>query len=148
MPGAEVEPSTAVLDASVAVRWVIPECGSAQAAELLARPIAWVAPRLLVTEVAAAMRRKVVAGDLRADTARQALDVIVAAVDDGTIRLADDETVVATALALALSLGHKVPDCLYLSLAEREGAWLVTADRRLDDLARQRGISSELIPSA
>ncbi|MCI0546506.1 MAG: type II toxin-antitoxin system VapC family toxin [Candidatus Rokubacteria bacterium] len=148
MPGAEPEPSTAVLDASVAVRWVIPERGSEQAALLLSRPVGWIAPRLMVTEVAAAMRRKVVAGELRAETALQALDIIVAAVDDGTIRLTEDEDVVGTALALALTLGHKVPDCLYLAVAEREGARLVTADRQLDQLARHRGISSELIPSA
>lgn len=148
MPGAEPAPSTAVLDASVAVRWVVPERGSEQAAELLSRPIFWIAPRLMITEAAAAMRRKVVAGELRAETALQALDAIVAAVEDGTIRLADDEDVVTIALALALTLEHKVPDCLYLALAEREGAMLVTADRRLDELARRRGIASELIPSA
>ena len=112
MRGDELEPSTAVLDASVAVRWVIPERGSEPAAELLSRPIAWIAPRLMVTEVAAAMRRKVVDGELRAETARQALEAIVTAVDGGTIRLADDEDVVGTALALALALGHTVPDCL------------------------------------
>ena len=54
----------------------------------------------------------------------------------------------AVALLLALTLGHRVPDCLYLAVAEREGAALVTADRRLDELARRRGVASELVPSA
>jgi predicted nucleic acid-binding protein len=82
----------------------------------------------MVTEVAAVMRRKAVEGELRVETALQALDAIVAAVDDGTIRLTDDEAVIATALSLALTLGHKVPDRLYLAVAERDGARLITAD--------------------
>jgi len=59
MPGAEARGATAVLDASVAVRWVVQERGSEEAADLLARPIGWMAPRLMLTEVAAALRRPV-----------------------------------------------------------------------------------------
>jgi predicted nucleic acid-binding protein len=148
MPGAEAAFATAVLDASVAVRWVVPEHGSEQAAALLARPIAWIAPRLMLTEAAAALRRKVAAGALSVDLAAQALDALVRATADGTVRLTDDEEAVSAALLLALTLGHRVPDCLYLAVAEREGAALVTADRRLDELARRRGVASELVPSA
>lgn len=148
MPGAEVPLTTAVLDASVAVRWVVPEEGSERAADLLTRPIAWIAPRLMLTEVAGALRRKVVDGGLRTELASQSLDALIRAVSEGTVRLADDEEVVSAALLLALTLDHKVPDCMYLALAEREGAGLVTADRRLDELARQRGVASELVPSA
>ena len=69
------------------------------------------------------------------------------AVADGVIGLADDEGLVQAALALAFELGHKVPDCLYLALAEREGALLVSADRKLVALARKRGIDVIEIPS-
>lgn len=147
MPTAE-SPSAAVLDASVAVRWVVPERGSDEAAELLGRPIAWVAPRLMLTEVASALRRKVQESELGAEHALQALDALVTAVADGTVSLADDEEAVSSALGLALTLGHRVPDCLYLALAEREGATLVTADQRLEALARLRGIATVLVPSA
>ncbi len=148
MPGADPEPSTTVLDASVAVRWVVPERGSDAAAALLARPIAFVAPRLMLTEAASAFRRKVAGGELRIELAAQALDALIEAVADGTVRLADDEEIIAAALMLALDLGHKVPDCLYLALAEREGASLATADQRLGDLGRDRGIPTHLVPGA
>ena len=147
MPGAEARPSTAVLDASVAVRWVVPERGSNEAAELLARPISWLAPRLMLTEAAAALRRKVAGRELSAAVAIQALGALVEAVADGTVRVTDDEEFVSSALALALTLGHKVPDCLYLAVAEREGCELATADQRLEQLARQRGIATYLVPS-
>ena len=149
MPGAEpAGPSVAVLDASVAVRWMVPERGSAEAAELLNRPILWVAPRLMLTEAAAALRRKVAGGELRAETAVHALNTLVEAVADGTILLAEDEVFVSSALTLALTLGHKVPDCLYLAVAERDGLALATADTRLEGLARQRGVRTYAVPSA
>jgi predicted nucleic acid-binding protein len=64
------------------------------------------------------------------------------------IRLIEDERVVAQALRLALSLGHKVPDCLYLALAEREGAGLATANARLARLAVSRGVRVYRVPHA
>jgi predicted nucleic acid-binding protein len=136
-----VEPIRAiVLDASVAVRWVVDEKGSDEAAALLERDVAWIAPRLLLTEAASALRRKVAAHALEPAAAAQALDALLQAINDGVIRLFDDERVVASALMLALSLEHQVPDCLYLALAEREGAGIATADDRLTRLARSRGL--------
>ena len=148
MPGAEVESSPFVLDASVAVRWIVPEEGSEEAATLLQRPIRWFAPRLILTETASALRRKVVGGQLRAEQAPEALDIIMGAVADGTIRLAAEEAFMPAALMLALSLQHKLPDCVYLALAEHAGAGLATADRRLSALAQGRGVPTVLVPSA
>jgi predicted nucleic acid-binding protein len=62
------------------------------------------------------------------------------------ITLAEDERVIATALLLAMSLQHKAPDCVYLALAEREGASIATADDRLARLARSRGIAVLQVP--
>ena len=138
MPGAE--PLAAVLDASIAVKWVVAEPSSEAAAALLDRPIAWIAPRLLLIEAAAALRRKVANAEIRAEAAASALAILIDAASQAMIRLADDERVVADALLLALALSHKLPDCLYLALAEREGVALATADARLAALARARNI--------
>ncbi|HEY6449298.1 MAG TPA: type II toxin-antitoxin system VapC family toxin [Candidatus Cybelea sp.] len=146
MPRADVE--LAVLDASVAVRWFVGEAGSEQAAELLTRPIGWLAPRLLTTEVAAALRRNVVAGKLRAEFAIQALEMLLQSAKNGSLTFAEDETLVLTALALALTTECKLPDCLYLALAEREGAALATANRALARLAQRRNVNVHFIPSA
>lgn len=140
--------TVAVLDASVAVRWVVPEIGSAEAEALLAEDISWIAPRLLVTEAAGALRRKCAGGELSEAVTLQALNTLLQAIADGVVRLAADEDVIEPALSLALALGHKVPDCLYLSLAERHGASLATADARLAKLAQSRGIIVRRVPSA
>lgn len=145
MPPADL-PVHVVLDASVAVRWIVEEVGSAEAAALLEKDIAWIAPRLLLTEVASALRRKVADDALDAAVAAQSLDALLQAVADGIIRLVEDERIVTQALLLALALGHKLPDCVYLALAEREGAAIATADDRLTRLARSRQIEVVTVP--
>jgi predicted nucleic acid-binding protein len=139
MPGVE-RARAAVVDASVAVKWVVDEPGSRAAAALLDAPILWLAPRLLVVEVAAAIRRKVAGGELRTDVGLAAVAAVLDAARDGTVRLVDDEALVASAFLLSLSLRHRVPDCLYLALAEREGCALSTADLRLARLASSRKV--------
>lgn len=141
-------PDLAVLDASIAVRWLVTERGSEEAAVLLGRPVGWLAPRLMLTEAAGALRRKTAGGELDATLASQALDILVDGAEGGLIHIADDETLVASALMLAMSLKHRVPDCMYLALAEREGAALATADARLASLARARGVEVWKVPGA
>jgi predicted nucleic acid-binding protein len=147
MPGAEIIPLATVLDASVAVRWVTMEPGTAAAIALLKRPTRWVAPRLLLTEVAGALHRKIREGRIRDIAATEALDVLLIAIDRGEIQLAEDERLMVAALVLATLMNHKVADCVYVALAEHEGAALATADRRLASLAEQRGVATTLLSS-
>jgi len=139
MPGASA-PAVAVVDASVAVKWVVNEPHSEAAAALLDRPMRWLAPRLMLIEAAAALRRKAADGELRPAAAATSLAALLDAARQGVIRLADDEELVSSALLLALDLGHKLPDCVYLALAEREGCSLSTGDSRLARLAQSRNV--------
>lgn len=145
MPGAEIIPLTTVLDASVAVRWLATEPGTAGAIALLGRPTRWMGPRLLLTEVAGALHRKIREGRIRDIAAAEALEVLLNAVGRGEIRLADDERFMAAALMLATLMDHKVADCVYVALAEHEGAGLATADRRMAALAERRGVATILL---
>jgi predicted nucleic acid-binding protein len=145
MPGAEVIPLATVLDASVAVPWIATEPGTAAAIALMRRPTRWLAPRLLLTEVAGALHRKIGERRIRDIAATEALDVLLNAVDRGEIQLAEDERFMAAALMLATLMSHKVADCVYVALAEHEGAALATADRRLASLAQRRGVATTLL---
>ena len=136
-----------VIDASVAVKLVVNEPGTPESVNLIEQSVRWIAPRLLVTEVASALRRKAEGGDLTPIHATSALAALLDAVDDGIIQLAQDEELAPAALALALTLGHKVPDCVYLALAEREGAVLASADRKLLAAAKGRGVVVAEVPS-
>jgi len=140
--------ANAVLDASVAVRLLAPEKGSDEAAELFERPLSWLAPRLLVTEIAAALRRKVVAGVVSQQFSLEAMEAFRRIVEEGALRFATDESWCVDALRLALTTQQRVPDCLYLALAQREGAALATADRALAELAQQRKVNVHFVSPA
>lgn len=149
MPEAEaVDQPLRVVDASVVVRWVVSEAGSEHAARLLENSATWLAPRLMVTEVASALRRKSVAGVLTPTLAARALDAVLMAIRTGVVSLVDDEEAASEALRLALDTSHPVPDCLYLAIAEREGASLATADAKLAALAASRGVPVDLVASS
>ena len=60
---------------------------------------------------------------------------LLADASDLVDRVEPDRHLQAEALALACHLDHPVYDCLYLALARREAATLITADRRLQQLA-------------
>ena len=118
-----------VVDASVAVKLLVDEPDSGAARELAASGQELHAPRLMVAEVANALWRKARAGQIERAEAGAAM----APLADMPVRWNDDGTVGADAARLALALGHPVYDCVYLALAHRIGATVVTADRRFAD---------------
>lgn len=115
-----------VVDASVAVKWLISEDGSDLARKLMASGEDLHAPRLMASEIANALWRKVRLGEVkRADAAS-----MLAWIPEMPVHWHADETVSADAGRLALALNHPVYDCVYLALAHRIGATMVTADGR------------------
>lgn len=84
------------------------------------------APSLLSVEVANALRRYVVKGDLEAGLAMDAVDVI-----PHIISLVDHRSLLEEATMLAIRRNHSVHDCLYVVTALRRGLPLVTADLKL-----------------
>ncbi len=85
----------------------------------------------MLTEVANALWRLQRGGQLEANELQRRLSRAAELVDV----IEPDRHLQADALALACHLGHPVYDCLYLSLARREAAVLLTADQRLQHLA-------------
>ena len=116
-----------VVDASVAVKWLISEDGSDDARGLAAGGEDLHAPRLMASEVANALWRKARLGEIERGDA----GAMLAWVPEMPVHWDADETVCADAVRLALALDHPVYDCVYLALAHRIGAVMVTADRRL-----------------
>lgn len=114
-----------VIDASVAVKWFLPEQDSENAL-LLAANHQLRAPPLLMAEVGNAIWKKLRHGELieKLDAfARHAdLGQVVEIVEGRTSELA------VRALELALMLDHAIYDCVYLALAEADDDVLITAD--------------------
>ncbi len=119
-----------VVDASVAVKWLLPEPGDAAAQRLLTGGDSLLGPELIRVEVAAAIARKARVGEIDAQDAETAAELWLQAIADGVVTLVLDERDLPRALRLAIALNHPLQDCLYLALAERLGAALITADER------------------
>ena len=119
--------SAFVVDASVAVKWFVPEEGSADAEALAASGNRLIAPRLLRLEVANAFRRKIQDGMMVLPQAHDRLDVLAGYLD----HFVDEQHMLIEAMNAAAALRHPIYDILYLETARRHDAVMVTADRRL-----------------
>lgn len=114
-----------VVDASVAMKWLVNENGSEAALRLRDRDL--IAPALLRIETANVLRTLVAR---QVATPDKALDLF-ALLQDAPVTIVDhDEALERRALQLGLELSHPVYDCFYLALAERMGRRLITADTR------------------
>jgi predicted nucleic acid-binding protein len=114
-----------VVDASVAVKWILEEQGSAAARRLIGVPL--VAPDLLLSECANVIWKRVQRGDLAAKLAPARL----AALRRAPCRLMPAVDLLDRALEVAIELAHPIYDCLYIALAIETGGVLVTDDARL-----------------
>ena len=115
-----------VVDASVAAKWLVDEEGSDAADTLLNGSFELFAPRLMASEVGSALRHKVRMGKLEVSTAGE----LASQINDLTVIWAEDQEVAADATRLTLALNCSVFDCIYLALAHRVGAKLITEDKR------------------
>ncbi len=118
---------TWVVDASVAVKWVIPEVLSDEADRLRAGDDEMLAPDVLLIEVANALWKKTAGREISPAEADRAF----ALVNESGIDLRPTAPLLPRAMQVARRLNHPVYDCVYLALAEREHATFVTADHRL-----------------
>jgi predicted nucleic acid-binding protein len=122
-----------VLDASAAVRLILADPAAADLAERVGGAALVLAPELMLTELANTLWRLQRADRLNDHDPQELLAEARELVD----RLEPDRHLQAEALALACHLNHPVYDCLYLALARREAASLISSDRRLNALAER-----------
>jgi predicted nucleic acid-binding protein len=115
----------AIVDASVGIKWVVNETESEFARLLSACDL--LAPDLFPIECSNILWKKVRIRDL---TRRDALDYLDL-LRQSPVAIVPTHDLTAKALELAMDLQHPVYDCVYLALALRRGAPLVTADQRL-----------------
>ena len=118
--------SRVVVDASVAVKWVVEESGTAEALEILKRH-SLSSPDLLVAECANILWKKVKRGELDEEEAVMAARLI----QRSDVEILPTRALMESALKLAVELDHAACDCIYLSLALENGWSFVTADERL-----------------
>lgn len=122
-------PPSVVADASLAIKWVVAEDDSAKARAVgIGRTL--LAPEFLLVECANILWKHQRRGEVGREEGTAAFSALQAAPFQWT----RDTDLVGDARRLSNDLNHPVYDCLYLALALRSGAPVVTADRRFATL--------------
>ena len=118
--------SRTVIDASIAVKWVVEEDGTDQALALLDEN-ALSAPDLLIPECANILWKKVRRSELERDEAIMAARLL----QRSDVEIVPTRSLMDDALQLSLDLDHAAYDCIYLALTLQNQWRFVTADRHL-----------------
>lgn len=129
---------TLVIDASIAVKWVVEEEGT-EAALRLRKEFRFLAPDLMIAECANILWKKVQRGEMLPDEARLASRLL----ERAGIEIVGAQGLLEQATDLAIRLSHPAYDCIYLSVARKKKLRFVTADQRLLHAVSERG-SDEL----
>jgi predicted nucleic acid-binding protein len=120
-----------VVDASLAVKWVLTEPYTNEAVALLtdwsSQQIAPVVPGWFACEVANVLYRRMLAGQITAADAKLGIESLMTAV---TFRDVKPATATRALEIAALLVQQATYDAQYAALAEREGCELWTADER------------------
>ncbi len=135
-----------VVDASVAVKWFLPEVGSDHARALLTQDRRLIAPDVVRVEVLGAVARQFHKDLLSREQVLRASERWKRLLDDGELVLYPFEELTDAALALSIEARHAVMDCTYLALAKRYNAELLTADKPLHSRGTKVYANITLLP--
>jgi predicted nucleic acid-binding protein len=117
--------NTLVIDASIAVKWVVEEDGTPEALALRQKA-KLIAPELLVAECANILWKKVQRNELLKEEALLAARLLQGA----EIELVPTRSLFEAATRMSIEIDHPAYDCLYLALAVEKKCQFVTADQR------------------
>jgi predicted nucleic acid-binding protein len=117
--------NTLVIDASIAVKWVVEEHGTPEALALRQKA-KLIAPELLVAECANILWKKVKREELLKQEALLAARLLQGA----EIELLPTRSLFEAATRMSIEIDHPAYDCLYLALAVEKECPFVTADER------------------
>ena len=117
---------TLIVDASIAIKWVVQEEGTQAALDLRPR-FRFASPELLIPEAANILWKKTQRGDLTSDEAILAARLL----EHSGVTFLSMTGLLERSARLAIELSHPAYDCAYLAAALQMGTRFVTADRRL-----------------
>ncbi len=131
-----------VVDASVAIKWVVEEPGTAEALAL--RRYRLSAPDLLIPECANILWKKARRQEMSADEASLAARLL----EHADVELIPMRRLLEPATRLAIQLDHPAYDCLYLALAQSTGCSFVTADAKFCAKVKSRVSTNQVLDLA
>jgi predicted nucleic acid-binding protein len=132
---------TIVVDASVAIKWFIPEIHSLAAARLLELNLQLLVPDLIFAEVGNILWKKLRLKELIFDNATAILNDFKKL----PFNSYDSESLLNAAWIIAAKYHCALYDSLYVALAQAERTLLVTADSRLYNALKSTSLAKNLL---
>jgi predicted nucleic acid-binding protein len=129
-----------VVDASVAVKWFVPEIHSELAARLLEADLIVSAPDLIGPELGNTLWKKVRRKEI---TPQEATEILKTFPRLG-VELYPSSTLLSSAFELAVALDRTVYDSVYLALSIALDGVLVTADRKFHAAVLESALSRHI----
>lgn len=130
-----------IVDASVAIKWYVPEIHHAEARQLLDGSFTLQAPDLIAAEFTNIIWKKhLQRGELSLAEAQS----IIGDFETAPVDIYASMSLMAAAFNLAVELRHAADDCLYLAHAIAAGCPLVTADKPFHTAAERSGYGKHL----
>lgn len=133
-----------VVDASVAVKWIVDEPLSEAARALAQGSSRLFAPDVIKLEVASALLRLSRKGLL----AHGALDDALARLTPGVVDVAPTTSSVDDAIRITESVGGSTIDATYVAFAAARGLPLITCDTQMAAVARAAGVRVQILKEA
>ncbi|MBE9142992.1 type II toxin-antitoxin system VapC family toxin [Planktothrix mougeotii] len=130
-----------VVDANVAIKWVIPEVHTEIALRLLDDDAnVLLVPDFFFPEIGNILWKRVRRGDLTLEQAKDSLDELKRM----NLQICSSEPLISSALEIATRVNQAVYDCVYLTLAVNHHCSMVTADERFVNATRNDVFSSSI----
>ncbi|MEH2055493.1 MAG: type II toxin-antitoxin system VapC family toxin [Nostoc sp.] len=130
-----------VLDASIAIKWFIPEVYSHAARRLIASNHTFLVPDFFFPEVGNVLWKRVRRGEDTAENARQILVDLNAV----PVEVYLSQPLMPLALDIAIQTDRAVYDTLYLALAITQKCQMVTADEKFYNALKTSSYANNLL---
>ena len=133
--------TTFVVDANVAIKWVLSEIYSSDALRLLNDDYELLVPDFFFPEIANILWKRFRRGETTLELAQQDLSTFMG----GDLQVCPSLPLMAMALEIATRVDLAVYDCVYLALAVTNQCQMATADQRFYNALERDVLSAHLI---
>lgn len=130
-----------MVDASIAIKWYLPEVHDDAARRVLLSGYDLLAPDLIFCEVGNILWKRCRAAQMLEAEAQEVLRSLVGL----SLSITQSSTIAQEALVIACETKRTVYDSLYLALAVRENALMVTADEKLVNAVKATPLAQYLL---
>jgi predicted nucleic acid-binding protein len=130
-----------VVDASIAVKWLLPEAHTDAARRTLSGDHELLAPDLIWAEVGSAIWKRWRSGQIGSDTAR----ILLSAFRRAPLQISESKVLMDSAWDIAERYDRSFYDSLYLALAVIAECPLVTADLKLYNRLKASPFADRLV---